>query len=449
MSTDTIVALATAPGRAGIGVIRLSGPKAFAIATELGAANLTPRLAKFCHFQIHGEAVDSGLALAFPGPASFTGEDVVELQAHGSPVTLKQLIRCCLGLGARLANPGEFSQRAFLNGRIDLAQAEAIADLISSGSESAARAAMRSLDGVFSRRIDQLAEQIIELRKYVEAAIDFAEEEIDFLGDGKIASQLQQLLARLEETLAEGKKGQKLLQGLNIVILGEPNAGKSSLLNHFAGDDRAIVTDVAGTTRDTLTETIDLGGLPISITDTAGLNAKPDPVEKIGIERALQSARKADLVLVLFDSNNRSVEQTRSLLQLHQLDRASADILLVANKTDLSTQTTGWQQDNKGRWLGISVKQREGLEELAQALHEFAGLQGEAPAFSARDRHLVALQQASSHLQQAIELLANQQAGELVAEELRLGHLALQEITGCFSSDDLLGEIFSSFCVGK
>lgn len=449
MSADTIVALATAPGRAGIGVVRLSGPRAFEFAESLGSGKLTPRRAQYCHFLDGDSVIDSGLALGFRGPASFTGEDVVELQIHGSPVTLKKLIECCIDRGARLANPGEFSQRAFLNGKLDLAQAEAIADLISSGSEAAARAAMRSLDGVFSRRIDELADAIIHLRKYVEAAIDFAEEEIDFLGDGKISEQLASLNHRLQDTLNEGRKGQKLLEGLSIVILGEPNAGKSSLLNHFAGSDRAIVTDIAGTTRDTLSETIDLDGLPLTITDTAGLNAKPDAVEKIGIERALESARKADLILVLFDASNRSVEQTRSLLELHQLDGPEQKLLLVANKSDLQQLPTGWQQDTRGRWLQISVKAKTGISELAEALKEAAGLQGEAPAFSARNRHLIALELAQYHLNQSADQLEQQLAGELVAEELRLAHLALQEITGTFSTDDLLGEIFSSFCVGK
>ena len=459
MSADTIVALATAPGRAGIGVIRLSGPAAARIARELGAANLTPRYAHYCHLREGDEVVDSGLCLYFRAPHSFTGEDVIEIQAHGSPVTLRRLIRLCLGLGARLANPGEFSQRAFLNGRIDLAQAEAIADLIASGSESAARASMRSLDGVFSRIVDQLSQQIIDLRKYVETSIDFAEEEIDFLSDGRIAGELEGIETVLQQALTDGRKGQKLIDGLSLVILGQPNAGKSSLLNYFAGDDRAIVTDIAGTTRDTLSETVDLDGLPVTITDTAGLNSNPDPVEKIGMQKALQSASKADLLLVLFDDSKADPESTLELLRENNaLPADLSKILLVANKIDLSGNAAG-PVPGKGTttttvpgtegFIRISVKQGLGLSDLVQELKQRAGLEGEAPSFSARARHLLALEWSLQHIQAASTLLEDVQAGELVAEELKLAHLNLQEITGTFRTDDLLGEIFSSFCVGK
>ncbi len=454
---DTIVALATAPGKSGIGVIRLSGSRSLAIAKSLGAGELHPRRAHFSYFSsvsnlagAEKEVIDSGLSLYFPKPNSFTGEDVVEIQAHGSPVTLKRLIREALTLGARLAEPGEFSQRAFLNGRIDLAQAEAIADLIASGSESAARAATKSLEGVFSKIVNGIAQQTVDLRKYVEASIDFAEEEIDFLSDGKIEAALDKINQELNDCLEEGRRGQKLLEGLSLVILGAPNAGKSSLLNHFSGSDRAIVTDIAGTTRDTLTETIDLDGLAVTITDTAGLNANPDTVEALGIKRATESALKADHLLVMFDA---SLDNAKSALQLIEQYQPGlpqkVQTTLIANKIDLSGDIEGLWPDMELPTYGTSLKQSKGLQQLTRHLKEIAGLSDTEPAFSARTRHIHALESAQQHLEIAHQLLLSEQAGELIAEELKLTHIQLQSITGVFSTDDLLGEIFSSFCVGK
>lgn len=451
--TETIVALATAPGKSGIGVIRLSGGNSLAIAKSLGAGQLTPRTAKFSKFTDaeSGEVIDSGLSLFFPRPNSFTGEDVVEIQAHGSPVTLKKLIRESLQLGARLADPGEFSQRAFLNNRIDLAQAEAIADLIASGSESAARAATKSLEGVFSKIVNGIAEQTVELRKYVEASIDFAEEEIDFLSDGKIESALKKILSETQECLEEGRRGQKLLDGLSLVILGAPNAGKSSLLNHFSGIDRAIVTDIAGTTRDTLSETIDLDGLAVTITDTAGLNATPDAVEELGIKRAIESATKADHLLIMFDASRENAESTLDLIEkYHSGLSEKVQTTLVANKIDLSANAEGiWDKDSELPIYGTSLKEARGLKQLTRHLKDIAGLTDAEPSFSARTRHIHALESGLHHLDTALNLLISEQAGELIAEELKLAHTQLQSITGVFTTDDLLGEIFSSFCVGK
>ena len=464
----TIVALATAPGKSGIGVIRLSGSRSLEISEALGAGGkdgvgqLKPRTAKFSYFHSAAnnsptggdkETIDSGLSLYFPQPNSFTGEDVVEIQAHGSPVTLKRLIRECLKLGARLAEPGEFSQRAFLNGRIDLTQAEAIADLIASGSESAARAATKSLEGVFSKIVNGIAEQTVELRKYVEASIDFAEEEIDFLSDGKIEKALIKVQADIGECLEEGKRGQKLLDGLSLVILGAPNAGKSSLLNYFSGTDRAIVTDIAGTTRDTLSETIDLDGLAVTITDTAGLNATPDAVEEMGIKRAIESAIKADHLLIMYDANTDSGESALALVENYQPGlQQQVSISLIANKIDLSGDKAGpWSkaEDSQPAVFGTSLKEGRGVKELTQHLKDIAGLTDAEPAFSARTRHIHALESGQEHIQTALSLLLTEQAGELIAEELKLAHTQLQSITGVFSTDALLGEIFSSFCVGK
>ncbi len=455
---DTIVALATAPGKSGIGIIRLSGANSLKIAESIGAGQLQPRTAKFGNFtsainkqNASPEVIDSGISLYFPQPNSFTGEDVVEIQAHGSPVTLKRLIRECLTLGARLAEPGEFSQRAFLNGRIDLTQAEAIADLIASGSESSARAATKSLEGVFSNIVNGIANQAVELRKYVEASIDFAEEEIDFLSDGKIEKAIIKIAEDVGDCLEEGRRGQKLLDGLSLVILGAPNAGKSSLLNYFSGTDRAIVTDIAGTTRDTLSETIDLDGLAVTITDTAGLNANPDAVEELGIKRAIQSATKADHLLIMFDASKDSSESSLELLEKYQPGlQKQVSISLIANKIDLSGDKEGlWSEQDKPAIFGTSLKQSRGVKELTQHLKDIAGLTDTEPAFSARTRHVHALESAQEHIQSSLSLLLNEQAGELIAEELKWAHLKLQSITGVFSTDDLLGEIFSSFCVGK
>lgn len=448
---DTIVALATAPGKSGIGIIRLSGSASLGIVAALGARGLQPRLASYRRIEVGGQPIDSGLFLHFPAPHSFTGEDVVEIQAHGSPVTLRSIIRECIRLGARHANPGEFSQRAFLNDRIDLVQAEAIADLIAAGSEKAALAAHRSLDGAFSKVVDELSQQVVNLRKFVEAAIDFVEEEIDFLSDSTIQVQMLTLLDLLDRSIEEGRRGQRLLAGLNLSILGAPNAGKSSLLNFLAGKDRAIVTDIAGTTRDLLTETIDLDGLAVTLCDTAGLNPNPDPVERIGIERAIKSAKDADHLLVIFDDATSDAASTLRLLAEYDASLApTGRLTLIANKIDLSGRSAGFAKNpTDASVLAISVKAGLGLDLLIEHLKELAGVTDTEPAFYARARHIDALSSARDHLKRARAFLVDQNAGELVAEELNLCHQDLQQITGKFSSDDLLGEIFSSFCVGK
>lgn len=452
---DTIVAVATAPGKGGIGVIRLSGPAALDIASSVLRPGLvlTPRYAHFSAFLDNsGRQIDEGLALFFPGPHSFTGENVVELQAHGGPVILDQIVRACIGYGARQARAGEFSLRAFLNDRIDLTQAEAIADLIDAGSEAAARAAMHSLQGEFSREVNQLVEALIQLRMYVEAAIDFPEEEIDFLSDGKVKADLRKLINQTENVLVVARQGRLLREGMTVVIAGRPNAGKSSLLNALAGHDAAIVTDIAGTTRDVLRETIQIDGLPINVIDTAGLRESPDQVEKEGIRRAWAEIEKADLLLVLADiteTTNR-VEAPSDILpdEDQRLSELAVPILLVLNKLDLSA--TKQMPESRFDTLAISAKTGTGLSELRQTLKQRVGYQhGSASRFSARRRHLTALESALASLQQGESQLNQHKAGELLAEDLRTAQRMLEEITGAFGADDLLGRIFSSFCIGK
>ena len=452
---DTIVAVATAPGKGGIGVIRLSGAKAEEIAAKVlrPGLSLTPRHAHFSAFlDISGEQIDEGLALFFPKPNSFTGEDVVELQGHGGPVILDQIVRTCISHGARQARAGEFSLRAFLNDRIDLTQAEAIADLIDAGSEAAARAAMHSLQGEFSREVNLLVEALIQLRIYVEAAMDFPEEEIDFLSDGKVKADLRQLVSRVEDVLAVARQGRLLREGMTVVIAGRPNAGKSSLLNALAGHDAAIVTDIAGTTRDVLRETIQIDGLPINVIDTAGLRESPDKVEREGIRRAWSEIEKADLLLVVADMTETAgrIDGLGDLLpdEDQRLSALTVPVLLVLNKRDLSANKA--LPDSSFDVLAMSAKTGEGLPELRQKLKQRAGYQHSSESrFSARRRHLTALEQALKFLQQGECQLQQHRAGELLAEDLRAAQQALEEITGAFSADDLLGRIFSSFCIGK
>ena len=452
---DTIVAVATAPGKGGIGVVRLSGPRAAGIAGMLLRPGLTlqPRHAHFSEFlDTKGEQIDEGLALFFPAPHSFTGENVVELQGHGGPVVLDQIVRCCISHGARQARAGEFSLRAFLNDRIDLTQAEAIADLIDAGSEAAARAAMHSLQGEFSREVNHLVEALIQLRMYVEAAIDFPEEEIDFLSDGKVSSDLQQLIGKTAEVLAVARQGRLLREGMTVVIAGRPNAGKSSLLNALAGHDAAIVTDIAGTTRDVLREMIQIDGLPINIIDTAGLRESPDIVEREGIRRAWAEIERADLLLVLTDLT-RTPAQINSLHDLlpdeeQRLSRLDVPVLLVLNKLDLHQGKALPQTDFDQ--VAISARSGDGMVRLREKLKQRVGYQQASESrFSARRRHLTALELAMSALQKGAEQLTRHCAGELLAEDLRTAQQALEEITGAFSADDLLGRIFSSFCIGK
>ena len=452
---DTIVAVATAPGKGGIGVIRLSGPAASGIAARVlrSGLSLTPRHAHFSAFiDNRGEQIDEGLALFFPAPHSFTGEDVVELQGHGGPVILDQIVRTCISHGARQARAGEFSLRAFLNDRIDLTQAEAIADLIDAGSEAAARAAMHSLQGEFSREVDQLVAGLIHLRMYVEAAIDFPEEEIDFLNDGKVKKEIRLLIDQIETVLAVAKQGRLLREGMTVVIAGRPNAGKSSLLNALSGHDTAIVTDIAGTTRDVLRETIQIDGLPINVIDTAGLRESPDQVEKEGIRRAWAEIAKADLLLVLTDITEcaDSIETLGDILpdEDQRLASLTVPVLLVLNKVDLCANVK--MPNSRFDSLAISAKTGAGLPELRQTLKQRVGYQFSSEGrFSARRRHLTALEAALLSLQQGENQLDQHRAGELLAEDLRAAQRALEEITGAFSADDLLGKIFSSFCIGK
>jgi tRNA modification GTPase len=440
---DTIAAIATPPGNGGVGVIRISGPAVVAIAGQLSSKVLKPRYAMFSKFlDADGGVIDSGLVIYFPGPASFTGEDVLELQAHGGSVVMDMLLRRVLALGARLANPGEFSQRAFLNNKIDLAQAEAIADLITCGTEQAVRSAQQSMQGVFSEQINELIDQLIELRVYIEAAIDFVDEEIDFLSDGLVANKIQQLHQKVAQIQATAQQGRLLRDGMVVVLAGKPNAGKSSLMNALAGYDAAIVTDIAGTTRDVLRERIQLDGMPLHIIDTAGLRDSDNLVEREGIRRAHQEIAKADKVLLLLDSAEIDMAGLGDL-------PSGVDVIKVFNKIDLSKTTSKLVETESGVEIYLSVKTGEGMDLLKQHLKQSVGFSETSDGvFIARRRHIEALKIAEQALINAADQL-NAYAPELVAEELRQAQSGLSEITGEFSSDDLLGEIFSSFCIGK
>lgn len=448
IKNDTIAAIATPPGRGGVGIVRVSGSKAKQIAETVLGECPAPRDARYLAFKDSTNTVlDQGIALFFKSPNSFTGEDVLELQGHGGPVVLDMLLSRVVDLGARLAQPGEFSERAFLNDKLDLAQAEAIADLIDSSSVEAARSALRSLQGEFSQRIHHLVEAMIKLRIYVEAAIDFPEEEIDFLADSAITDQLNTIIADLRKILAEAQQGCLLREGMNVVIAGQPNAGKSSLLNKLAQRELAIVTDIAGTTRDTLRQEISIDGLPVHIIDTAGLRESSDTVEQIGIQRAWSEIEQADRILLLINDADGITATDQTIID--KLPHKIA-VTVVRNKIDVNHQQAGVSDGSLGKEIALSAKTGDGLELLTQHLKECVGYQsaGEG-SFMARRRHVDALQRALElvlHGQQELEL---HQAGELLAEDLRLGQEALNEITGEFSSDDLLGKIFSSFCIGK
>ena len=450
---DTIAAVATATGRGGVGIIRVSGPRARAMAITLGGREPKPRYAHYGPlFADNGDVLDEGLLLFFPGPHSFTGEDVLELQGHGGPVVLDMLLRRCLQLGARMARPGEFSERAFLNDKLDLAQAEAIADLIEASSEQAARNALRSLQGEFSRRVHALTEKLIELRIYVEAAIDFPEEEIDFLADGHVLSQLDAVRQELAGVLREAGQGALLRDGMTVVIAGRPNAGKSSLLNALAGREAAIVTDIAGTTRDVLREHIHIDGMPLHVVDTAGLRDTHDQVERIGVERALKAIGEADRILLVVDSTAPEADDPFALWPEFLEQRPDPHkVTLIRNKADLSGETVGLETCADGHvTLTLSARGLEGLDLLREHLKACMGYeQTSEGSFSARRRHLQALQQASASLEHGRSQLTVLGAGELLAEDLRMAQQALGEITGAFTPDDLLGRIFSSFCIGK
>jgi len=448
---DTIAAIATPPGKGGVGIVRISGPLARSIGETITRKTLKPRYAHYGAFfltaaRYSSEVLDSGIALYFVAPHSFTGEDIVELQGHGGQVVLDLLLREILALGARLARPGEFSERAFLNDKIDLAQAEAIADLIDSASEQAARNAVHSLQGAFSRSIDTLVEAVIQLRMYVEAAIDFPEEEIDFLNDGHVASQLDHIEQQLQQVFRAARQGSLLREGMTLVIAGRPNAGKSSLLNALAGNDIAIVTAIAGTTRDVLREHIQIDGLPLHIVDTAGLREGADIVEQEGIRRAQREIERADRVLLVIDATQ-PLDLAAELELLPTLIRDSGRITVLLNKSDVTTAATPASEFDS---LAISARTGAGIDELKQYLKALVGYDAASGSgFSARRRHLDALQRALQHLEQARQQLQGSAAGELMAEDLRQCQHALGEITGSFTSDELLGRIFSSFCIGK
>jgi len=443
----TIAAVATAPGTGGVGVLRVSGAQAAAIAQAFLGRAPRPRHAHYAAFRDGvGAVVDRGLLLWFPAPHSYTGEDVVELQIHGSPIALRMLLARVVELGARHARPGEFSERAFLNGKLDLAQAEAIADLIASGSEAAARAAVRSLDGEFSRQVHGLTEGVVRLRVWIEAAIDFPEEEIDFLAAPQLANDLAALRTHLVDLLAAARRGVRLADGLHVVIVGRPNVGKSSLLNALAASDRAIVTDIAGTTRDVLRETIDLDGIAITLVDTAGLREAGDVVEREGIRRARAELERADLAVLVCDDDANAAADFALLAELpHDVAR-----IVVHNKIDLADTPSRIEARSDATHVWLSACNREGLDLLVAELKRRAGSDEPAQGtFSARARHVAALERAGEHLAVAEDALTLHRAGEIAAEELRQVQHALGEITGEFSSDDLLGEIFGSFCIGK
>ncbi len=443
-STDTIAAIASAPGAAGVGVVRVSGPAAPHIAATMLGRAAQPRHAHFAAFRDGaGELIDRGLLLHFPAPASYTGEHVLELQGHGSQVLLDGLLRRVCELGARLARPGEFTERAFLNGKLDLVQAEAIADLIAAHSQAAARAALQSMEGAFSRRVETLLQDLIALRVHVEAAIDFPEEEIDFLADPAIARQLQAVRVELANLLREAQRGLRLNDGLRVAIIGRPNAGKSSLLNALTGSDRAIVNATAGTTRDVLRESLSLDGIALELADTAGLCDTDDEVEREGVRRAHGELQRADVALLVTDAQHAVAD----LAFFHPLP-AAVERLVLINKIDLDRMAAAEDRREGIHWLWASAKTGEGLDTLRDHLKRLAGAGSGEGAFSARRRHVLALQQVDVHLRDAANELAHG-AGELAAEELRHAQQMLGEITGTYSSDDLLGAIFGSFCIGK
>ena len=455
MSTPalTIAAIATAPGRGGVGVIRLSGKDLLPLAQQIsGGKSPKPRVALYTDFlDTDGQPIDNGLLLYFAAPASFTGEDVIELQGHGGPVVMQMLLQRCLALGARMAEPGEFTKRAFLNNKLDLAQAESVADLIDASSQSAARMALRSLKGAFSNHIHELVEALITLRMLVEATLDFPEEDIDFLEAADAKGKLKALQNQLQTVLASAEQGAILREGMNVVLVGAPNVGKSSLLNALAGDEVAIVTDIAGTTRDTVREQITLDGVPVHIIDTAGLRDTDDVVEQIGIERSRQAVQQADVALILVDPREGINAKTRAILDTLP---STLKKIEIHNKIDLTGEAAAMLSDSLNAASGadsiikLSAKHKQGLDLLKQALLNEIGWQGESESlFLARSRHLNALHEAETELANAAAC-GNHQI-ELLAEHLRLAQVACSEITGEFTADDLLGVIFSRFCIGK
>jgi tRNA modification GTPase len=442
---DVIAAIATALGRGGIGVVRVSGPQLLQFAQTLTGRIPSPRLASLASFlDAQGQTIDQGLLLYFPAPHSFTGEDVLELQGHGGPVVMQMLLARCVELGARLAEAGEFSKRAFLNDKLDLAQAEGVADLIDASTVAAARSAMKSLSGRFSEVIHVWRDALVDLRMLVEASLDFPEEDIDFLEAARAREKLNTLATELGSIIARARQGSLLRRGLHVVLVGQPNVGKSSLLNRLSGEDRAIVTDIAGTTRDVLKEAIQIEGIPLHIIDTAGLRETEDAVEKIGIARTWGEIEKADVIV-------RMVEAAKGISsEDHWIDaRLPVDVpvIWVFNKVDATDQSSGRENGGVELRVRLSAKSGAGVDDLRSLLLEIAGWQShDEDVFLARERHLVALKEAALHVAQAREVFVQL---DLLAEELRLAQEAVNSITGEFGADDLLGVIFSRFCIGK
>ena len=444
--SDIIAAIATAPGRGGIGVVRVSGPRLDVFITALIGKPLSPRRATLSAFNdARRSAIDEGIALYFPAPHSYTGQDVLELHGHGGPMVLQLLLKRCLALGARPAQPGEFTRRAFLNDKIDLAQAESVADLIDAATAEAARSALRSLQGAFSRRIEELLDALVELRTLVEAALDFPDEDVEFIKQSDGAGRLAVLQNRLQEVLSASQRGSLLREGMRVVLAGQPNVGKSSLLNRLAGEELAIVTDIPGTTRDAIRQSISVEGIPVHVIDTAGLRPSSDPVEKLGIARTWEAIEHADLVVLLVDATQGEAAADREIMGRLP---AALPRLRVMNKIDLLSRPPAFEGGRDAGTVWLSAKTGDGVDLLRRALLEAVGWLGGSTEglFMARERHLQALQLAKTHLGHATRQVANL---ELFAEELRLVQQALGTITGQFTSDDLLGEIFSRFCIGK
>ena len=446
--SNTIAAISTAPGAGGIGVVRVSGPLALEIGQKISGAILVPRIANFHNFKdLNGTLIDQGLILFFSAPHSFTGEDIIELQCHGGTVVTQSILNLCLKNGAKLAEPGDFTKRAYLNNKIDLAQAESVADLINASTEEAALGAVNSLSGKFSLEINNLLKNLIELRMYVEACLDFPEEDIDFISEGNVKDKLQHLSETMMHIMQAASQGQLLRDGISLVLVGQPNVGKSSLLNQLSGEDKAIVTDIPGTTRDAITSDINLNGMPLNIIDTAGLRETDDPIEKFGIEKTWSSLEKGHVALFLVEASKGITDYEQSIL-----GRLPKDIkqIWIFNKIDLLNGKAKLQQLNNDQIVYMSAKTGEGLDLLKQAILNEVGFkensEGSENKFIARKRHLEALERVHHSLQNAQLNIAS---AELVAEELAIAQKYLSSITGEFSSDDLLGEIFSQFCIGK
>jgi len=442
---DTIAAIATASGSGGIGVVRVSGPAAQSIATEILGHCPKPRYAAYLPFvDAEKQLIDRGIAIYYASPNSYTGEDVLELQAHGGPALMQILLTRCLSLGARQATPGEFTRRAYLNDKMDLAQAEAVADVINAATVEAAKSAMRSLSGEFSNRINQLLTRLIELRMYVEACLDFPEEEIDFITQGKVEQKIENILSELQKIYGEAKQGNLLREGLTVVLVGQPNVGKSSLINQLAAEEVAIVTSIAGTTRDTIKSSIQINGIPLHIVDTAGLRETEDEIERFGIARTWRALENANIALLLVDSTHGITEVEKSIIERLPQDLPK---IWVHNKIDLSSKSPSVETLDRELHIHLSAKSGLGVDLLREHLLKLIGWQSTSEGvFMARTRHLEAIKQVEQFLTVALEAIGQ---SEIVAENLRTAQEALNSITGEFTPDDLLGEIFSKFCIGK